>query len=99
MSGISPSTMKAGIIKSLASLTSKVSRSVRRLSLGICSEDRYNGLEAAGSNLSASGSRIADAESARRIIVYTKSRILSRADLSVSGQANQTQRRIISLIQ
>jgi len=91
--------MKVDILKSLTSFTSKLTKSVVRLTSGICREDRYDGFEAAGANVSASGSRIADAESAMEIIEYTKSKILSRAALSLSGQANQSQRKIISLIQ
>ena len=93
-----PAHVKAGIMKSLSSFTSKFTRSMRMISPGR-GNDGYSGLEAAGSNLDASGSRITDADSAREIIVYTKSKILSGAALSVSGQANQKQRRIIGLIQ
>ena len=99
MSAIPPSFGKTGILRDLSSATSKLIKSVWRLSSHVRSEDRYSGLEAAGSNISASDSRITDNESAREIIEYTKSKILSGATLSVAGQANQTQRRIISLIQ
>ena len=99
MSAIPRSFGKAGILKNLSSVTSKFAKSVWRLSSDVCAEDLYSGLEAAGSNLRASDSRITDNESAREIIAYTKSRILSGAALSVSGQANQKQRRIINLIQ
>jgi len=91
--------MKADIFKNLMSFTSKFKKSVFRLTSEICSENRFDGFEAAGANLCASGSRITDADSAREIIEFTKSKILSRAALSVSGQANQSQRKIISLIQ
>ena len=96
---------KAGILKNLWGATSKFTKSVWQLSSDVCGEcgergeDRYSGLDAAGSNLSASDSRITDVESAREIVRYAQSKILSGAALSVSGQANQTQRRIISLIQ
>ena len=99
MSAVSPYSAKAGILKNLSSFTSKFTKSMRMLSDEVCREDQYSGLEAAGSNLSASGSHITDTDSAREIINYTKSKILSGAALSVSGQANQTQRRVISLIQ
>ncbi|MDR1651668.1 MAG: hypothetical protein LBR87_07755 [Synergistaceae bacterium] len=56
-------------------------------------------LEMAGANLSASDARIADVESAREIIAYTKNGILSSAALSISGQANQSQKDVIDLIQ
>jgi len=91
--------MKVDILKSLTNFTSKVTKSVFRLTSEVCGENRYDGFEAAGANLCASGSRITDTDSARKIINYTKSKILSRAALSVSGQANQSQRKIISLIQ
>ena len=89
---------KAGILNSLSNFTSKVTKSMRRLS-GAGRDDKYSCFEAAGANLRASDSRITDFESAREIIEYTKSKILSRAARSLSGQANQSQRRIISLIQ
>ena len=100
MSGIPSSLVKACILKSLSGLTSKFSKSAWPFAPGVRrDEDQFSGGEAAGSNLRASDSRITDADSAREIIAYTKSKILSGAALSVSGQANQRQRRIISLIQ
>ena len=99
MNAIPPSFGKTGILRDLSNVTSKLIKSVWRVSSDVRGEDRYNGLEAAGSNLSASDSRLTDTESARVIIEYTKSKILSRAPMSVAGQANQTKRRIISLIQ
>ena len=101
MSAIPPFA-KVGILKNLWGATSKFTKSVWQLSSEVCrdcGEDRYSGLDAVSSNLSASDSRITDAESAREIVRYAQSKILSGAALSVSGQANQTQRRIISLIQ
>ena len=95
MNQISASSAKASILKSL----SKFTKSIRGISGAACRDDEYNGFEAAGANMRASDSRITDAESARAIIQYTKSKILSGAALSVSGQANQSQSRIISLIQ
>ena len=91
--------VKTGLLKSLSRFASKLTNSMRRLTSGICRDDGYGGLETAGANKRAADSRITDAESAREIIEYTKSKILSGAALSVSGQANQKQRRIISLIQ
>ena len=91
--------MRVDILKSLTSFTSKFTKSVFRLTSGICGGDEYECFEAAGENILAAGSRITDAESAREIIEHTKSKILSRAALSVSGQANQKQRKIIDLIQ
>lgn len=58
-----------------------------------------DGVSAAGANALAAGSRIADAVAAREIIEFTKAGIMSRARQSVSGQANQSQRKIINLIQ
>ena len=90
--------METDILKGVTSFTSKFAKSMAKLTIGLTRGGARDSCEAAGANLSASGSRITDADSAREIIEYTKSKILSRAALSVSGQANQSQRKIISLI-
>jgi flagellin len=56
-------------------------------------------LDIASANLSASDSRITDFAMAMRMIASTKGKIIGSADVSVLGQANQTQREILDLIQ
>jgi flagellin-like hook-associated protein FlgL len=87
-------------IKGMANFfSSKFAKSVVKLTSGMACALANDEFKTAGANLSASGSRITDAESAREIIALTKAKILSRADISVSGQANQSHRDIIELIQ
>lgn len=50
-------------------------------------------------NVSAADTRIADVRAAQKMMAATRKKILSRADTSLSGQANQSQRSILSLIQ
>ncbi|MDR1965728.1 MAG: hypothetical protein LBQ36_03385 [Synergistaceae bacterium] len=87
----------SGIVASMSgvgvsSFTAKITKSVAKLASGQRND------AAAMANLSAAGSRITDVESARQIIEFTKTNMLSHAESSVSGQANQLQRDIINLI-
>jgi hypothetical protein len=91
--------MGVNILKGMTNFTSKFARSVVRLTSGFACALTDEEREMAGANLSASVSRITDADSARKIIEFTKTKILSRAAVSVSGQANQNHRKIINLIQ
>jgi flagellin-like hook-associated protein FlgL len=91
--------VQVNILKGMANFTSKFAKSVVKLTSDLGCALTSDESETAGINLSASGSRITDAESAREIIAFTKAKILSRADISVSGQANQSHRDIIELIQ
>jgi flagellin-like hook-associated protein FlgL len=90
--------MEANILKSMTNFTTKFAKSVVKLTTGLSFIEANDEFEAAGANLSASGSRIVDVDSAREIIEFTKTKILSRAAASVSGQANQLQRDVINLI-
>ncbi|MDR3280211.1 MAG: hypothetical protein LBT23_06845 [Synergistaceae bacterium] len=94
----------SGIIASMSgeymsNFTTKVSKSAVRLMNGLKPRDTRENSAAAVANSLAAGSRITDVESAREIIASTKLNILVRAANSVSGQANQSQKNIISLIQ
>ncbi|MDR3077062.1 MAG: hypothetical protein LBU26_07140 [Synergistaceae bacterium] len=91
--------MEAGILKGMTDITSKLAQSVVRLTSGLRGKSVCDISEMAGANLSASVSRITDVDAAREMIEFTKSKILSRASSSLSGQANQSQRKIISLMQ
>ena len=91
--------MKTNILKGMTDITSKFAQSVVKLTFGLRGKSVCDTGEMAGANLSASDSRITDADAAREMIEFTKSKILSRAAVSVSGQANQSQRKIIGLMQ
>jgi flagellin-like hook-associated protein FlgL len=91
--------METNVLKGMTGITSKFAQSVVRLTSGLRGKSACDINEAAGVNLSASGSCIIDADAAREMIEFTKSKILSRASSSVSGQANQSQRKIIGLMQ
>jgi hypothetical protein len=87
------------IARSVFGAASKFARPFVRLTNGFRDAPAVDSVEAAAENVGASVSRITDVESARVIIELTKASILFRAKTSLSGQANQSQRNIIGLIQ
>jgi flagellin len=93
----------SGVIASLSgggmsNFTTKIARSVVKLTSGIYSGET-DAVAIASSNLSAAGSRITDADTAREIIEFTKAGILSGVRTSLCGQANQSQQKVLNLIQ
>jgi flagellin len=76
--------------------------STERASLGANQnrlEHKINNLNVAVENLSASESRIRDADMAQEMVMFTKSQILSQAGTAMLAQANQAPQQVLRLLQ
>jgi flagellin len=76
--------------------------STERASLGANQnrlEHKINNLNVAVENLSASESRIRDADMAQEMVSFTKSQILSQAGTAMLAQANQAPQQVLRLLQ
>ncbi|WP_456600684.1 flagellin, partial [Blastococcus sp. SYSU DS0616] len=61
-------------------------------------ESTINSLNVAVENLSASESRVRDADMAQEMVGFTRSQILSQAGTAMLAQANQASQGVLSLL-
>lgn len=62
-------------------------------------EHLYNANAITGENLSASDSRLADADMADEMVAYSRSQILEQANMAVMAQANMSTQSVLKLLQ